>query len=275
MHISTVGPQSGSLQLGRMSGPPSDASMYSPTQFQQGFFPPRHNGPCMRQPETSELPPSHMYRPYKYLNRAHPPVWNGGHDATRMALGIDKKPPMGSCPPIPSRSLSHIMDLRALRPPLPPNQWTEQPNFLPHGVPPSGYIRQRENGPGQRMQQQLPASLFGPLPQMQRGAQSGDSMMDSPEMIAMQQLSSRVCPPGVPYHPRQPPPPHLPGPFPQLAHVASSNIQLSKPVLGNGNSQDASQTGDLENNQGNYFAVAAFGPTWFSLCTLLSVNHNH
>ncbi|XP_066490258.1 chromatin remodeling regulator CECR2 [Tiliqua scincoides] len=250
VHVATIGPQSGPLQLGRMSGPPSDASMYSPTQFQQGFLSPRHNGPRMRQPETSELPPSHMYRPYKYLNRAHPAVWNGSHDAaTQMALGVDKKPPMGPRPPIPSRALSHMMDLRALRPPLPSNQWTEQPSFLPHGVPPSGYIQQPEKGPGQRMQQQLPASLFGPPPQMQRGAQGGDSMMDSPEMIAMQQLSSRVCPPGVPYHPRQPPPPHLPGPFPQLAHAASTNIQLPKPVLGNGNSQDANQPGDPENNQ--------------------------
>lgn len=256
MHVSTVGPQPGSLQLSRMSGPPSDASMYSPAQFQQSFLSPRHNGPRMQQPETSELPPSHMYRPYKYLNRTHTAVWNGSHDAaTQMALGVDKKPPMGPRPPIPPRALSHMMDLRALRTTLPPNQWTEQPNFLPHGVPPSGYIRQPEKGPGQRMQQQLPASLFGPPPQMQRGAQGGDSMMDSPEMIAMQQLSSRVCPPGVPYHPRQPPPPHLPGPFPQLAHVASTNIQLPKPVLGSGNSQDASQPVDLENNRGNYMPV--------------------
>ncbi|XP_053262179.1 chromatin remodeling regulator CECR2 [Podarcis raffonei] len=247
MHVSTIGPQPGSLQLGRMTGPPSDASMYSPAQFQQGFPSPRHNGPPTRQTETSEVPPGHVYRPYKYLNRAHPAVWNGSHDTVnQMTLGVDKRPSMG-----PPRALSHMMDPQVLRPPLPPNQWTEQSNFLPHGAPPSGYIRQPGKGPGQRMQQQLPASLFGPPTQMPRGTQGGDSMMDSPEMIAMQQLSSRVCPPGVPYHPRQPPPPHLPGPFPQLAHVASMNIQPPKTVLGNGNSQDTSQTVDSENNQVN------------------------
>uniref|UniRef100_A0A670KGK3 Chromatin remodeling regulator CECR2 n=1 Tax=Podarcis muralis TaxID=64176 RepID=A0A670KGK3_PODMU len=247
MHVSTIGPQPGSLQLGRMAGPPSDASMYSPAQFQQGFPSPRHNGPPTRQTETSEVPPGHVYRPYKYLNRAHPAVWNGSHDTVnQMTLGVDKRPSMG-----PPRALSHMMDPQVLRPPLPPNQWTEQSNFLPHGAPPSGYIRQPGKGPGQRMQQQLPASLFGPPTQMPRGTQGGDSMMDSPEMIAMQQLSSRVCPPGVPYHPRQPPPPHLPGPFPQLAHVASMNIQPPKTVLGNGNSQDTSQTVDSENNQVN------------------------
>ncbi|XP_015272653.1 PREDICTED: cat eye syndrome critical region protein 2 [Gekko japonicus] len=250
MPVSAMGPQPGSLQLVRMSGPPTDASMYSPAQFQQGFLSPRHNGPPMRQPETSELPPSHMYRPFKYLNRAHPAVWNGSHEAAnQMALGVDKKLPMGPRHPLPPRALSHMMDPQALRPPLPPNQWTEQSNFLPHGVPPSGYIRQPGKATGQRMQQQLPASLFGPPPQVQRGGQGGDSMMDSPEMIAMQQLSSRVCPPGVPYHPRQPPPPHLPGPFPQLARVASTNVQHPKPTLGNGNSQDASRTIDPENNR--------------------------
>ncbi|XP_077196196.1 chromatin remodeling regulator CECR2 [Paroedura picta] len=250
MPVSTMGPQPGSLQLGRMSGPPTDASMYSPAQFQQGFLSPRHNEPPMRQPETSELPPSHMYRPFKYLNRAHPAVWNGSHEASnQMPLGVDKKLPMGPRHPLPPRALSHMMDPRALRPPLPPNQWTEQSNFLPHGVPPSGYIRQPGKAPGQRLQQQLPASLFGPPPQVQRGGQGGDSMMDSPEMIAMQQLSSRVCPPGVPYHPRQPPPPHLPGPFPQLARVASANVQPPKPTLGNGNSQDGSRTMDPENNR--------------------------
>nr|XP_034984298.1 cat eye syndrome critical region protein 2 [Zootoca vivipara] len=247
MHVSTIGPQPGSLQLCRMTGPPSDASMYSPAQFQQGFPSPRHNGPPTRQTETSEVPPGHVYRPYKYLNRAHPAVWNGSHDTVnQMTLGVDKRPSVG-----PPRALSHMMDPQVLRPPLPPNQWTEQSNFLPHGAPPSGYIRQPGKGLGQRMQQQLPASLFGPPTQMPRGNQGGDSMMDSPEMIAMQQLSSRVCPPGVPYHPRQPPPPHLPGPFPQLAHVASMNIQPPKTVLGNGNSQDTSQTVDPENNQVN------------------------
>uniref|UniRef100_K7FZJ3 Chromatin remodeling regulator CECR2 n=1 Tax=Pelodiscus sinensis TaxID=13735 RepID=K7FZJ3_PELSI len=248
-HVSALGPRPGSLQLGRMSGPSPDASMYPPVQFQQGFIPPRHNGPPVRPPESSEVPPGHMYRPYKYLNRAHPAAWNGSHSATNQtSLGPDEKPPLNTGPSLQSRALSHMMDPRAVRPPLPPSQWTEQSNFLPHGVPASGYIRPPGKATGQRMQQP-PATVFGGPPQVQRGCQGGDSMMDSPEMIAIQQLSSRVCPPGVPYHPRQPPPPHLPGPFPQLAHVASANVQPPKPVLGNGNSQDASQTVEPESNR--------------------------
>ncbi|NXD09930.1 CECR2 protein, partial [Nothocercus nigrocapillus] len=248
-HVAGLGPRPGALQLGRMSGPPPDA-VYPPAQFQQGFLPPRHNGPPMRPPESSEVPPGHMYRPYKYLNRAHPALWNGSHGtAGQGTLGPEEKPPQGPGPSLQPRALGHMMDPRAIRPPLPPSQWAEQSNFLPHGVPPSGYIRPPGKAASQRMPQP-PASLFGGPPQVQRGCQGGDSMMDSPEMIAMQQLSSRVCPPGVPYHPRQPPPPHLPGPFPQLAHVASASMQPPKPVVGNGNSQEQSgQTMEPDSNQ--------------------------
>ncbi|XP_041340433.1 cat eye syndrome critical region protein 2 isoform X1 [Pyrgilauda ruficollis] len=244
-HVAGLGPRLGSLQLGRVGGPPPDA-VYPPAQFQQGFLPPRHNGPPVKPPEGSEVPPGHMYRPYKYLNRAHPALWNGSHG--QAAVGPEEKAPMGPGPSLQPRVLGHMMDPRAMRPPLPPSQWSEQSNFLPHGVPPSGYIRPPGKGAGQRMPQP-PAALFGGPPQVQRGCQGGDSMLDSPEMIAMQQLSSRVCPPGVPYHPRQPPPPHLPGPFPQLAHAASAAGQPPKP-MGNGSSQDPTgHTMDMDSNQ--------------------------
>ncbi|KAM9581465.1 chromatin remodeling regulator CECR2 isoform 1-T1 [Guaruba guarouba] len=249
-HVSGLSPRPGTLQLGRMSGPPPDA-VYPPAQFQQGFLPPRHNGPPMRLPEGSEVSPGHMYRPYKYLNHAHPALWNGSHGPTSQgAVGPEEKAPMGPGPSLQPRALGHMMDPRSMRPPLPPSQWTEQSNFLPHGVPPSGYIRPPGKAAGQRMPQPT-AALFGGPPQVQRGCQSGESMMDSPEMIAMQQLSSRVCPPGVPYHPRQQPPPHLPGPFPQLAHSASTaSVQPPKPSVGNGGSQDpTAQSMDMDGNQ--------------------------
>ncbi|XP_042693938.1 cat eye syndrome critical region protein 2 isoform X3 [Centrocercus urophasianus] len=245
-HIAGLGPRPSALQLGCMSGPPPDA-VYSAAQFQQGFLPPRHNGPPVRPPEGSEMPPGHMYRPYKYLNRGHPALWNGSHGASgQSAVGPEEKAPLGPAPSLQPRAIGHMMEPRAIRAPLPPSQWTEQSNFLPHGVPPSGYIRPPGKTASQRMPQP-PAALFGGPPQVQRGCQGGDSMMDSPEMIAMQQLSSRVCPPGVPYHPRQPPPPHLPGPFPQLAHAASTGVPPPKPVVGNGSSQD--QTMEPESNQ--------------------------
>ncbi|XP_016069273.1 PREDICTED: cat eye syndrome critical region protein 2 isoform X2 [Miniopterus natalensis] len=254
-HLSNMGSHPGSLPLGQMSGPSQDGNMYSLTQFQPAFIPPRHGGVPVRPPdfpESSEISPSHMYRSYKYLNRVHPAVWNGNHGATNpRPLGPDDKPLMGPGPSHQPRTLGHMMDSRVMRPPLPPNQWTEQSSFLPHGVPSSGYMRPPCKSGGHRLQPPLaPNPLFGAPSQVLRGVQGGDSMMDSPEMIAMQQLSSRVCPPGVPYHPQQPAPPHLPGPFPQGAHSASVSVSTPKPALGNpGSTQDNSEIQELGNDR--------------------------
>lgn len=231
--------------------------MYPPTQFQPGFIPPRPGGVPPQPPdfpESSEIPPSHMYRSYKYLNRVYSAVWNGNHSATNpRLLGPDEKPLMGPGPTHLPHTLGHMMDSQMMRPPLPPNQWTEQSSFLPHGAPSSGYMRPHCKSGGHRLQPPLaPSPLFGAPSQVLRGVQGGDSMMDSPEMIAMQQLSSRVCLPGVPYHPRQPATPHLPGPFPQGAHSASVSVSTPKPALGNpGRTQDNNDIEEPENDRGN------------------------
>ncbi|KAM6216222.1 chromatin remodeling regulator CECR2 [Rhynchocyon petersi] len=239
-HLSNMGSHPGSVQLGQISSPSQEGNMYGPPQFQPGFIPPRHSGVPARSPdfpEGSEMPPSHVYRTFKYLNRVPSAVWNGSHGATNPGpLGPDDKLPLG--PPGPSHqphSLGHMMDSRMIRPPLPPHQWNEQSSFLPHGVPSSGYMRPPCKSTGHRLQPPVTThgSLYGGPPQTLRGVQGGDSMMDSPEMIAMQQLSSRVCPPGVPYHPPQPTPPQLSCPFPQVDHLASINVSAPNLALGN------------------------------------------
>ncbi|XP_077025685.1 chromatin remodeling regulator CECR2 [Tamandua tetradactyla] len=255
--LSNMGSHPGSLQLGQMSGPSQDGSIYPPPHFQPGFIPPRHGGAPARTPdfpESSEIPPSHMYRSYKYLNRVHSAVWNGNHGAANPGpLGPDEKPPMGPGPSHQPRTLGLMMDSRVMRPPLPPNQWTEQSSFLPHGIPSSGYMRQPCKSTGHRLQAPSAAaqsSLFGASTQALRGVPGGDSMMDSPEMIAMQQLSSRVCPPGVPYHPRQPVPHHLLGPFPQVAYSVSVTVAAPKPALGDpGRTQDNSETKEPDSDR--------------------------
>ncbi|KAL1790916.1 cat eye syndrome critical region protein 2 isoform X1 [Sigmodon hispidus] len=256
-HLSSMGshPSSSSLQLGQMNCPSQDGNIYPPAPFQAGFIPSRHGGTSTRPPdfpESSEIPPSHIYHSYKYLNRVHPAIWNGNHGATNSGrLGPDEKPHLGPGPSHHSNTLGHVMDARVIRPPVPPNQWTKQSSFLPHGVPSSGYMQPPCKSAGHRLQPPpAPAQspLFGGSSQAPRGVQGGESMMDSPEMIAMQQLSSRVCPPGVPYHPRQSAPPQLPGPFPQVAH--SVCVSAPKPTLDNpGSTQNISETQDPENNQ--------------------------
>ncbi|XP_051706047.2 chromatin remodeling regulator CECR2 isoform X2 [Oryctolagus cuniculus] len=204
-HLSNMGSPPGSLQLGQMSGPSQDGNLYASAQFQPGFIPPRHGGAPARPPdfsESPEIPASHIYRSYKYMNRVHSAVWNGNHGATNPGpLGPDEKVHLGPGPSQQPRTLSHMMESRVMRPPVPPNQWTEQSSFLPHGVPSSGYMRPPCKSAGHRLHPPPappPGSLFGAPSQALRGVQGGDSMMDSPEMIAMQQLSSRVCPPAEP-----------------------------------------------------------------------------
>ncbi|XP_051011226.1 chromatin remodeling regulator CECR2 isoform X3 [Acomys russatus] len=248
-HLSNMGSHPPSLQLGQMNCPSQDGSLYPPAPFQAGFIPSRHGGTPARPPdfpENSEIPPGHIYPSYKYLNRAHPAVWNGSHgtaDPGRLGPGPSHHP----------QTLGHMMDGRVMRPPIPPNQWTKQSGFLPHGVPSSGYMQPPCKSTGHRLQSPsapAPSPLFGGPSQALRGVQGGESMMDSPEMIAMQQLSSRVCPPGVPYHPRQPTPPQLPGPFPQVAHSASVCVSAPKPALDNpGSTQEISETQEPENDQ--------------------------
>ncbi|XP_058138469.1 chromatin remodeling regulator CECR2 isoform X2 [Dasypus novemcinctus] len=201
-HLSNMGSHPGSLQLGQMTSPSQDGNMYPPTQFQPGFISPRHGGTPARPSdfaESSEIPSTPMYRSYKYLNRVHSAVWNGNHGAANPGpSGLDEKSPLGPGPSHQPRSLGHMVESRVMRPPLAPNQWTEQSSFLPHGVPSSGYMRQPCKSTGHRLQAPpaaVQSSLFGVPSQALRGVPGGDSMMDSPEMIAMQQLSSRVCPP--------------------------------------------------------------------------------
>uniref|UniRef100_A0A8C6QLQ8 Chromatin remodeling regulator CECR2 n=1 Tax=Nannospalax galili TaxID=1026970 RepID=A0A8C6QLQ8_NANGA len=255
-HLTNMGSHPSSLQLGQMSCPSQDGNMYAPAPFQAGFIPSRHGGAPGRPPdfsESSEIPSSHIYHSFKYLNRVHSAVWNGNHGTTNPGpLGPDEKPHLGPGHSHQPHTLGHVMDTRMMRPPIPPNQWTKQSNFLPHGVPSSGYMQPPCKSAGHRLQPPptpAPSPLFGGPSQSLRGVQGGDSMMDSPEMIAMQQLSSRVCPPGVPYHPRQPTPPQLPGPFPQVAHSASVSVSVPKPALGNtGRTQDISETQEREND---------------------------
>ncbi|EGW04930.1 Cat eye syndrome critical region protein 2 [Cricetulus griseus] len=245
------------IQLGQMNCPSQDGNIYPPAPFQAGFIPSRHGGTPARPPdfpESSEIPPGHIYHSYKYLNRVHPAVWNGNHGATNSGrLGPDEKPHLGPGPSHHPHTLGHVMDARVMRPPIPPNQWAKQSSFLPHGVPSSGYMQPPCKSAGHRLQPPpapAPSPLFGGPSQALRGVQGGESMMDSPEMIAMQQLSSRVCPPGVPYHPRQPTPPQLPGPFPQVAHSASVCVPAPKPALDNpGSTQDVNETQEPENER--------------------------
>jgi hypothetical protein len=71
----------------------------------------------------------------------------------------------------------------------------------------------------------------------------------------------------VPYHPHQPAPSQVPGPFSQVAHSASVSVSAPKPALGNpGRTSDISETQEPENDQGSLLCF--FYDFWFLLKVL-------
>lgn len=234
-HMTSHGPHPGpATSVPRVPAP--ENGMYPRPQFPQGFISPRPNGPQMRNsgPGNSQFQPTQMYpSPYEYMNRGPAPLWNGGRvPANQTSLGPVEENAMGQNSSHPPHAFGPVMDPSMSRHPVPSSHWPDQSSFLPHVAHPPRYLHPASKPSVQRM-------AHPPFSGPQSLREQGDSMLDSPEMIAMQQLTSRVCPPGMPYQPRQPPPPHLPGPFPQLAHVASTSLHPA-----------ATQTLDIRNVQG-------------------------
>ncbi|XP_069484758.1 chromatin remodeling regulator CECR2 isoform X2 [Ambystoma mexicanum] len=213
-HMNSPAPHLGPVPP--LRGPTPEGGRYPRPQFPQGFIPSRHNGPPVRNsgPDGSHFPPNQMY---PYLNRAPGPMWNGGHvPVNHTPLGPVEENIMGQNPPQAPPTFRPMMDPSMSRPPVPSNHWTDQSSFLPQGAPPQRFLQ-----PHNSSQPMATPPFAGPQPVRDQG----DSMLDSPEMIAMQQLSSRVCPPGASYQPRPPPPHHASGPFPQGPYVAPAGLQ--------------------------------------------------
>ncbi|XP_069084164.1 chromatin remodeling regulator CECR2 isoform X2 [Pleurodeles waltl] len=234
-HMTSYGPHPGPAPP-VLRVPAPENGMYPRPQFPQGLIPPRHSGPPMRNcgPGNPQFQPNQICpSPYEYTNRGPAPMWNGVRvPANHTSLGPVEDNSMGQNSSRPPHAFGPAMEPSMSRHPVPSNHWPDQTSFLPHVAHPPRYLHPASKPNVQRM-------AHPPFTGPQTLRDQGDSMLDSPEMIAMQQLSSRVCPSGMPYQPRQPPPPHLPGPFPQLAHVASTS---SHPA--------STQTPDIRNVQG-------------------------
>ncbi|XP_042191032.1 cat eye syndrome critical region protein 2 [Callorhinchus milii] len=237
VHGPSLGPRPPSMPPGTLSAPPQEGSMYPSQPFQPGYTPHRLEGLAHRSP--SDFQARHIYNPY---GPRHGPrhMWNGGNAGpTERPLGPgDKAPLMGPGHSAQSQHhpFSQMVDPNLMRPSAPLNHWSDQPGLLPHNRPP-GYPRLPSVPQAPNMQRMPPPFL---RPQHQ-GLQI-DSMMSSPEMIAMQQLSAPVCPPGPASQylsgPRAPPPPpqphsgaqqQMPGVQPHKAAVEHSVNLLGAP----------------------------------------------
>ncbi|XP_031420008.1 cat eye syndrome critical region protein 2 homolog isoform X2 [Clupea harengus] len=170
MHGPSLGPRPVALQSGGLCAPPSEGSMYPSQQLPDGgqiFYrgTNRYPGP--------DVPPQHSSCP-----PGQPPnMWSGMNNHVQHRQ-------MGPMMVDQNRNPRHPFNLGVVHP-LPPKSWAEQPvDCTPHNDP-----------------NKMPA-VVGSLPHIsqrpmmpQNSKPHLSSMLESPEMLALQQLSasSRAC----------------------------------------------------------------------------------
>ncbi|XP_066580654.1 chromatin remodeling regulator CECR2 [Amia ocellicauda] len=252
-HGPSLGPRPAALQSGGLCAPPPEGSLYPSQQRPEGVVRHPGGGATFAGPDISPLsaPQNNMYPRFRHPSVALPPMWSGVNGLGQerpSAPGLEQNP---NCLPL------RPFNPATIRPPPPPSkQWPDQaPSYLPHNGQPVGLYR-------------LPCGASSPAPSAPRGdpvhrppaptvptqehrAHLG-SMLDSPEMIALQQLSASSCPLGSPSRQllsqhlgnfqqssRAPPPPqHLPQPPPP------PEIQLLKPAKDSSGDRQSSHTED-------------------------------
>ncbi|XP_067906755.1 chromatin remodeling regulator CECR2 isoform X3 [Heterodontus francisci] len=253
VHGPSLGPRPPSMPPGTVSAPPQEGSMYPSQPFQSGYTAHCLEGPVHR--PNSDFQGRHVYNPYGHPNGPrHGPrhVWNGNIDGSiERPLGpIDKNPLVGpgQSPQSQHHPFPQMVDQNLMRPSVPLNHWPDQPGRLPHNGPP-GYPR-LPNSPQTPNIQRMPPPFLRPPHQ----GLHIDSMLSSPEMIAMQQLSAPVCPPGhsSPYLSG----PHAPAPQQQHAGAQQhiSSMQPHKQAVEDrvdslGTSQDTQMAGNIDETQ--------------------------
>ncbi|MBN3287379.1 CECR2 protein, partial [Polyodon spathula] len=206
-HGPSLGPRPTALQSGGLCTPPPEASMYPSQQYQPGYIPLRPEG-MLRHPggvaPFNAGPPGPMYARFRHPNGTQSPMWSGMNGVPQERLAA----PAGGGEPNPSgapqiqippqqHSFNTMMDPSVIRP---PKQWPDQqPGYLPHSNQPGDYYRLpagvSPQGPNPPRMLPQPASYLRPPappppPAPQEHRVHLASMLDSPEMIALQQLSA-------------------------------------------------------------------------------------
>ncbi|XP_043565376.1 cat eye syndrome critical region protein 2-like isoform X1 [Chiloscyllium plagiosum] len=248
VHGPSLGPRPPSVPHGTVNAPPQEGSMYPSQPFQPGYTAHRLEGPVHH--PNSDFQGRHVYNPYGRPNGpCHGPrhVWDSNNDGSiERPLGSVENNRLvapGQSPQSQHHPFPQMMERNLIRPSVPLNHWPDQPDCLPQNGPP-GYPRLPNSPQAPSVQRMPPPFLRHP----HQGLHI-DSMLSSPEMIAMQQLSAPVCPPG---HSSA----YLSGarvPAPQQQHgeaqQSASSIQTHKHALeGNADSLGASQHADMPTN---------------------------
>ncbi|CAL8355500.1 unnamed protein product [Lota lota] len=179
-HGPSLGPRPAALQ----PGPPSEASMYPTRQRPDGH--PMH--PLANRYPIAEGPPQHKY----------PGLGSPGMGLSNMWPGMNHRPqerPHGPLMHDPNMAGQHHYNQGGVPPPLGQKPWADPAAGYPHMPAPNAQYRMPP----------AVSCLGGAAPQPPPPPDSGRprlaSMLQSPEMLALQQLSASSGPPADP--PRQ------------------------------------------------------------------------
>ncbi|XP_071752945.2 chromatin remodeling regulator CECR2 [Centroberyx gerrardi] len=234
----THGPSLGPRPVALQPGPPPEASMYPSRQRPEGHtmhpMGNRFSGP--------EGPPQHNYPGFGAPGMGLSNMWTGMNPQ-------GQERPSGPCMQDPSMVNQRNYNLGGVPPPMGHKPWPEPAAGYPHPPPNAQY--------------RMPAAVSSPGPMSSRppvphpdssGRPRLASMLESPEMLALQQLSASSGPPAstprqhmgnfqqpgppsgigsAPAHPSQQPPP-------------TPEVQLLRPARDNGPDSQPSQQTDTQ-----------------------------
>ncbi|KAG7455989.1 hypothetical protein MATL_G00246900 [Megalops atlanticus] len=215
-HGPSLGPRPVALQSGGLCTPPPEANMYPSRQHPEGQV--SHPGRS-RYPGPGVLPQHNSYAHFRPPGVGMPNMWPGMN-----SQGQER--PAG--PAMQDQAMGNPLAQHPFNPGMghaPPKPWPEQPAGY---LPPNGQYR-------------MPTAVSspGPAPHLDSRPRLS-SMLDSPEMIALQQLSAPSGPPSGPS--RGPLPQHMgkfqqhpqPAAAPSPAQLPPPEIQLLRPARDNG-----------------------------------------
>lgn len=181
----THGPSLGPRPVALQPGPPSEASMYPARHRLEGHT----VHPLANRYPSPEGPPQHKYPGFGSPGMGMPNMWPGmNHQRQERPHG----PHMHD----PNMAAQHHYNKGGLPPPLGQKPWPEPAMGYPHLPPPNAQYRMPT------AVSSLGGASTHPAPHPDSGRPRLASMLESPEMLALQQLSASSGPPaGAP--PRQ------------------------------------------------------------------------
>ncbi|XP_029991832.1 cat eye syndrome critical region protein 2 isoform X2 [Sphaeramia orbicularis] len=233
----THGPSLGPRPVALQPGPPPEASMYPSHQRPEGHT--MH--PMGNRFPGPEGPPQHHYPGMRAPGMGLPNMWNGmNHQGQERPTGMRMQDPNA----MNQRNFSY----GGIPPPVGHKPWPEAAGY-PHPPPNAQYqMSATVSSPG-------PMSSRLPVPHPESSGRTRlASMLESPEMLALQQLSASSGPPaGTPHQHmgnfQQAGPPSAIGSNP--AHASqqpppASEVQLLHPATDNGPDSQPSQQTDMQ-----------------------------